>query len=284
MTWIAPHWRPEEFPPNCRSTDRVYNFLRKIGGVNPYGENNYLAVIASEARFLAGGEYHDYPESVQGLDQGGIEFDPELVTIPVSTKVAGTSHRETVHVEMPCGMHVKNQPLRVVKEMRWVERWPQLEGWVILHWEPGGGGCSRQWWEQWKVPGTHLQMLGPWPERGMYWTFCEGIDLGKKEIRYATFSRIPAFDWMERAIAQFEHNRGMPDTIADRNFRMMAALSEARERKAVEARKAKQELKKYFDDITRPLLSSSLEAGRAREHLARKVKARTGQDLGHVGA
>ena len=181
-------------------------------------------------------------------------------------------------------MHVTNPPLRITKEMRWVERWPLLEGWCLLHWEPGAGGCSREWWESWKVPGTTLQTLGPWPEKGMYWTFCEGIDLSTKQIRYATFPHIPPYAWIERAIAQFEFNRNQPDLIADKNFRMMAALSEWRDRKQAAAKKEREERIARFAELTKPiLLGSSLEMGRVREDLAKRIRARTGQSIGHVG-
>ncbi len=142
---------------------------------------------------------------------------------------------------------------------------------------------TRAWWEQWKVKGTDLQIMGPWPERGLYWTFAEGIDIGTKLITYSTFEKAPPFDWMERAIAQFEYNRGKADKIADQNFRMLAALSEMRDRKAAQERKRIQVVKKLLDDTTRPLWGSSLAAGRAREHLAARIRARTGQSMGHVG-
>ena len=50
-TQKTPIWRDNEFPPKCRSTDDIYKFLRRAGGVNPYGENNYLLAIASEVHF-----------------------------------------------------------------------------------------------------------------------------------------------------------------------------------------------------------------------------------------
>ena len=93
-----PIWRDNEFPPNCRCTDDVYKFLRNVGGRNPYGENNYLAVIASEVRFLQGAEFFDYPEEVDGRDCGRLEFDEETEIVPVSTKIPGTrGHEETIH-------------------------------------------------------------------------------------------------------------------------------------------------------------------------------------------
>ena len=39
-----------------------------------------------------------------------------------------------------------------------------------------------------------------------------------------------------------------------------------------------------FSEITKPiLLGSSLEAGRIREDLAKRIEARTGKSIGHVG-
>jgi hypothetical protein len=277
-----PLWRDNEFPPNCRSTDDVHQFLRRTGGVNPYGENNYLAVLAHEVRFLCGAAYHDYPQGVVGLDANRLEFDEELVTVPVTIKQEGTSHKETVYVEAPRGMHVTNPPFRIVKEMRWVKRWPQLRGWAIVHWEAGAGGCSRNWWEQWKVPGTDLQVMGPWPERGLYWTFCEGFDPGTKQVTYATFDQLPSRSWMERAIAQFEFHCNQPENIADPAFRQFAALSEAHAREEALEKKERDELaREYRDDISF-VLSSSLEAGRIREGIARTLRSQ-GIEIGHVG-
>lgn len=278
-----PIWRENEFPPNCRSTEEVYRFLRNVGGRNLYGENNYLAVIASEVRFLSGGAFHEYHQGVKGLDAGKLEFDPETKIVPVSVKQEGTSHKTTIHVEAPVGMKVINPPFRVVKEMRWVKRWPQLKGWAILHWEPGAGGCSRPWWEQWKVPGTDLQMLGPWPEHGTYWTFCEGFDPSTKQMTYATFDQIPSHSWMERAIAQFEFHRNQPDTIADSTFRQLAALSEAHAREKAQDKKERDELAKEFADDISFVFSNSLEAGRVREGIAATLRSQ-GIELGHVGS
>jgi hypothetical protein len=277
-----PLWRDNEFPPNCRSTEEVYQFLRRVGGVNPYGENNYLAVLAHEVRYLSGGAFEDHLPGVKGLEQNKLEFDEELVTVPVSLKQEGTSHKTTVQVEMPAGMHVTNKAFRVVKEMRWVRRWPQLKGWVIVHWEAGAGGCSRQWWEQWKVPGTTLQILGPWPERGLYWTFCEFFDPTQKQMNYPTFDQLPPYSLMELAITQFEHHRNQPDTIPDPEFRALAALSEAHAREQALEKKERDELAKEYKDDISFVFSSSLEAGRVREGIARTLRSQ-GIEIGHVG-
>jgi len=277
-----PIWRDDSFPPNCRSTEDVYKFLRRVGGTNPYGENNYLAVLAHEVRFLSGGAYHDYAQGVVGLDANKLEFDEEMVTVPISIKQEGTSHKETVHVEMPRGMHVTNPPFRIVKEMRWVKRWPQLKGWVIVHWEAGAGGCSRSWWEQWKVPGTDLQVLGPWPEKGLYWTFCEGFDPASKQITYATFEEIPSRAWMERAIAQFEYHCSLPENIVDPGFRKLAALSEAHAREEAQEKQERDELAKEYKDDISFVFSNSLEAGRLRTAMAERLRSQ-GIEVGHVG-
>ena len=273
-----PIWRDNEFPPNCRSTDDIYMFLRRTGGVNPFGENNYLAVIASEVRCLYGDEFPEYTESAE---PGKLEFDEETTLVRVPTKVPGSrAHVETILAEVPAGMHVKDKPLRTVKEMRWVQRWPDKEGWALLHWEPNAGGCSRQWWEQWIVPGTSLQRLGPWPEHGMYWFFCEGFDPVKKDVTLPTFSEMPPLSWMERAIAQFEHNRSSPDA----KYRMLAALAELRDRREKIRKQAREDTVKKFGEISKTVLSSSLEAARFRNSLAKQLEERSGVKLGHVGA
>jgi hypothetical protein len=281
-TLKRPIWREDSFPPNCRSTDDVYKFLRRVGGTNPYGENNYLAVLAHEVRYLSGGAYEDHAPGVKGLDQNKLEFDEEMVTVPVSLKQEGTSHKTTVHVEMPAGMHVTNKAFRIVKEMRWVKRWPQLKGWVIVRWEAGAGGCSRKWWEQWKVPGTHLQILGPWPEKGLYWTFCEGIDAAKKQITYATFEEIPSRAWMERAIAQYEYHCSLPENIVDPGFRKLSAMTEAHNREVAQEKKERDELAKEYKDDISFVFSNTLEAGRLRAAMAERLRSQ-GIEIGHVG-
>lgn len=277
-----PLWRDQEFPHNCRSTEDVYQFLRRTGGVNPHGENKYLAVLAHEVRTLSGGAYHEYAQGVEGLDRNRIEFNPETKVVPVSLKQEGTSHKTTIQVEVADGVRVTNGPYRIVKEMRWVKRWPQLKGWVIVHWEAGAGGCSRSWWEQWKVPGTSLQILGPWPEKGLYWTFCEGFDPANHQVTYATFAQIPSRSWMERAIAQFEFHKSQPDNIADPTFRQLAALSEAHAREQAQDKKERDELAREYKDDISFVLSSSLEAGRIREGIAKTLRSQ-GIEVGHVG-
>lgn len=275
-------WQAEVFPPNARCSDHVYKFLRKVGGVNPYGENNYLLAIASEVRFLQGGEFWDYPSNVRGLDQGRLEFSEDTVKVPVTTKLPGGGETGFV-TEVPRDMAVTGHPLRIVKEMRWVKRWPNVNGWVILHWEPEAGGSTRAWWESWKVKGTDFQIMGPWPEKGMYWMFAEGIDLATKKITTPSFAQIPAFDWMERAIQQFEFNRNAADKIANRDFRMLSALSEARDRQLSEEQQYRQFVKQKLDDAMKPYLGSSLQAGAMREVLAKRIRERTGENIGHVG-
>jgi hypothetical protein len=166
--------------------------------------------------------------------------------------------------------------------MRWVRRWPQLKGWVIVHWEAGAGGCSRQWWEQWKVPGTTLQILGPWPERGLYWTFCEFFDPTQKQMNYPTFDQLPPYSLMELAITQFEHHRNQPDTIPDPEFRALAALSEAHAREQAQEKKERDELAKEYKDDISFVFSSTLEAGRLRTMMAERLRSQ-GIEVGHVG-
>lgn len=277
----SPVWRENEFPPDSRSTDAIYKFLRQVGGTTPYGENKYLLAVGSKVRKLFGHAFEDYDE---GSDGARLVFDEERVVKKVETRLPGTKHVESVLVEMPAGMHVSGKPARIVKEMRWVERFPNLEGWVLLHWEPQAGGCTRDWWENWKVPGTELHALGPWPEKGMYWTFCEGFSFTEKLMTYSYFDNVPPLSWMERAIATFENHRSTPDKIADRDFRMLAALSEWRDFKLKQAQKQREETKARFAESMKPIFSSSLEAGRIREQWAQRIKERTGQDIGHVGA
>jgi hypothetical protein len=277
-----PIWRDNEFPPNCRSTEDVYQFLRRTGGVNPHGENKYLAVLAHEVRFLSGAAFHDYAPGNVGLDRNRLEFDDEIKIVPISLKQEGTSHKTTIHVPVPVGMTVTNGPFRIVKEMRWVKRWPQLKGWVIVHWEAGAGGCSKSWWEQWKVPGTDLQIMGPFPERGLYWTFCEGFDPSNHQVTYATFDQLPSRSWMERAIAQFEYHKSQPDNIVDPTFRALAALSEATARDRAQEKKERDDLAREYRDDLGFVFSSSLEAGRLREGIAKTLRSQ-GIEVGHVG-
>lgn len=274
-------WQADIFPPNARCSDHVYKFLRKVGGVNKYGDNNYLLAIASEVRFLQGGEFWDYPDHVRGLDQGRMEFSEETVKVPVTTKLPDGSETGIL-TEVPREMAVTGHPTRIVKEMRWVKRWPNVDGWVILHWEPEAGGSTRSWWEQWKVKGTELPVMGPWPEKGMYWMFAEGIDLASKKITHASFSKIPAFDWMERAIQQFEFNRGAADKIANRDFRMLSMLSEARDRQVAEEQAYRKYVRQKLADAMKPYLGTSLKAGAMREQLAQRIRER-GISMGHVG-
>jgi hypothetical protein len=65
--------------PEGRAPRVVRKFLRQVGGLNPYGEDNYRLVLAQCVMILRGGEWWDWPEDTDIEDQGGITFSEEKV-------------------------------------------------------------------------------------------------------------------------------------------------------------------------------------------------------------
>jgi len=268
--------------PGGEAPRRVRRFLERVGGTNPHGEPNYRIVIAEFVQIYRGNNWHDWPKNTRIQDQGGLVFSEERKIVrTVVPDVTGGKH-ELVY-EAPAEVAVSHQqPLRIVSEMRWIRRYPHLNGWVLQHWDPPYLYGSRAEWESHRVPGaTHLLSLGEFPNHGDYEISCEWCDPQKGFQRLGGLPELPPLSILETAIQQREARRH-EQLSANPEWRHLTRMLEWQEQQEAEERKNKESLQKYYRDIMKPYMASSLESGRLREQLANRARAR-GVELGHVG-
>lgn len=269
--------------PAGEAPKNVQNFLRRLGGLNVYGEPNLRVVLADHITQVRGGAWHDWPEGADLNSQGGMVFSEETMVKKV-TMPGALGKKLVVDVEMPCEMSISEQkPLRIVNEMRTVLRYPDIQGWMMQQWEPASRYAPRTWWEQHKVPGTDFMILGPFPDTGRFEPFVEWLDMTTPGTPYRrqTWPEIPALARLEEGYYRMLRSKEKEQS-ANPDWRKMTALIELQEQRQAAHRKAQEENKAMYRDALKPLLGSSLEAGRAREEVADRLRAK-GMEIGHCG-
>lgn len=261
----------------------VQRFLRQLGGLNPYGEPNIRIALADHILIQRGGEYHDWPKGTDLRDQGGLIFS-EKTKIVHTTAPGPNGTKVKISAEMPEEMYVSQQkPTRVVKEMRWVKRYPDLKGWMLQHWDPPHNYGSREWWEAQKVGGTEINILGPFPERGDYEPFIVWVEFkgGKMRYEHQTVAEIPAFSRIEEGYNQWMRTREEL-LSACKEWRQLTRMIEFQRQQEAKEKKDDEEFQLRLRDRIAPVFSSSLEAGRIREEWAQRARAK-GVQISHVG-
>lgn len=277
---------PQERPdirPEGRAPIHVRKFLAQLGGFNPYGEPNLRIALAQEILIYRGAEWHDWPDNTSLEDQGGLQFS-EKTKIVRHTVRGAAGESLAMDVEVPEELYVSQQkPTRVVKEMRWIERYPDLTGWLLQHWDPPTKYGSKQWWEDRKVPGTDLQALGPFPERGDYEPLIAWIDFSDPSFPHIrqTWNEILPFARIEEGYGQWMQNREQM-LSGNADWRRLTRMNEWKAQEEAKAKRDRDKLKAILKDQTAPIFSSSLEAGRIREQWANSARAK-GVEIGHVG-
>lgn len=270
--------------PDGQAPKSIRTFLRTLGGVNIYGEPNLRVVLANKITQVRGGAWHDWPEGTELSDQGGIVFSEETEVRRVVMPGA-LGKKLVADIEMPCETFIsKQQPLRVVNEMRTVLRYPSLEGWMLQQWEPASRYAPREWWERHRVPGAaHLMVLGPFPDTGRYDPFVEWLDMTEPGHPYKrqTWPEIPAVARLEEGYYRMLRSKEKAQS-ANPDWRKMTAMIELQEQRQFEHEKAIKENAAAYKDAISPLMGSTLEAGRAREDVANRLRAK-GLEMGHCG-
>lgn len=269
--------------PLGRCPEIVWRFLRQLGGLNPYGEPNLRLAKASSIMVLRGGEWHDWPKNTNLQDQGGIYFsEKKKIVRTVQPGYAGT--KMLVDVEMPEEISVVDQkPMRVIKEMRWVKRYPSMSGWLLQHWDPAHKYGDRTWWETKKVPGTDFQILGPFPERGDYEPLIAYIDFSQQgtPVITQTWNEILPFSHMEEDYQRWMQMKQVHES-PNADWRKLTRMIEYQNQEAAREARDTEEMRLRIKDQMTPIFASSLEAGRWREELANRCRAR-GIHMAHCG-
>ena len=263
----------------------IRKFLRQVGGVTPWGENRYRLVRAECVMRYCGARWTDWPDGIDLLDQGGLEFSEETVRTKHSFKDP-TNPRKTITTEMdvPAKVSLKsNQPLRVVEEMRWIRIYPNDKGWMLQAWYPASF-YSPQHYEITVTNRPDLPLLGAFPSKGQYER--QFRTMYKKQFM-ETFPKMPGESWMERAIQHHESriselNPNPEEHDAARNVRMLLTLEEMKTARESYEKMQRAELEDKIREKISPIFGSTLEAGRYREQLAQQCREK-GVVLGHVG-
>lgn len=121
--------------------------LRKIGGDCFMGFPTYRVAHTSKLFELSGGEWSDWDESIPSAERGKLVMGLYGAVVPDSVAE------------------------RRVVEVRNVLKYPEFShahGWVMERWmAPAYFGTPEQW-ESFKVAGTNVPRLGPFPHQGGY--------------------------------------------------------------------------------------------------------------------
>jgi len=278
---MATELKPErpDVLPEGRAPKHIRKFLRDVGGVNPWGENRYRLVLAQCVMIQQGARWHDWPDDTALLDQGGLEFS-ERTRKSTYIMRDPTDHSREIAVEsdVPAFVGVKkNQPTRVVEEMRWIPRYTDVKGWLLQVWYPPSY-YSREHYDMHVKGRPDLPILGEFPAHGQYER--QFVHMAKGAF-HETFPTIPSESWMERAIQH--HERKISEQSSPNvEYRMLITLRDMQKAREQYERKQREEYELKLRDRMSPIFSDTLEGGRIREQLARRCREQ-GIKLGHVG-
>lgn len=236
----------EDVKPWAEPTKEVYDYCLKVGGKNPFGKPIFRIVLAQGVFKLRGGLWHKWRDGANLQSRGGLFVNEDGVAVRQS----------------------EEKPLSVTAEMRWVKAYPvkDLKGWIFEEWFPAHMFGSPEDWGRLKVLGTNLCQLGPYPTYGRYML-----------AGYKALPHIPPLEAIRQGINQRIRQHEYWHSLTPEQRRRMeedadVAMAALRE-KAEDERKTQ-----MIKDAMSPMLSSTLEAGRWREQLARSAGVRS-----HVG-
>lgn len=218
-----------------RAPEHLQDFISRIGGKNPHGIPMYRVVRAESVHHKAHGEFYDWPEEATIQERGGLELNEDGKWGQISTK-----------------------PLRVVTETRWVQTYPDKEGWLLERWYPAHMFGTREAWEK-------HSLLGPYPENGRY------VDCSNPIPHLFTLQQV------ENVIQAIEYKiQNKRGSMENRILKRSQAILDAME---ADKQKKKQAKLDQMKDASSPLWGSSLAAGRLRTKLAERIGLRE-----HVGS
>lgn len=214
--------------PEAKATNE---YLEKIGGHCFMGFPTYRLVHTSKLFDLSGGEWCDWDESIPFVERGKLVMGLYGSVVPDSV---AKKH---------------------VTEMRAVLKYPEFahaHGWVLERWMAPAYWGTPQSWEQFKVEGTNIPRLGPFPNQGRY------MQIG------GPYPQAPTGPFLERLIEMWE---AMRDEV-------LALSAEAYVRKRVYdcEEEDRQRSEQWHKDASKanmeamsPFFSTSLDAGMARQ-------------------
>lgn len=227
-----------------RETQR---FLKRFGGLTPYGRPKWRLVVSSERLIKEAGRWSDWAEGLTTKEKGGLEF------FPIEGQPGVIYER------------FRNKPLRVVTEVRETQKYPHIEGWILESWLPASSYGTPDDWYSYRSDDGITPMLGPYPECGDY------------EMQYGPWAKLPTTDLLQSLISKYSSDINNRKGTAF--SRAVEYLNRAEYAKQKKEENLKAEYEARFRDVLSPMKSTSLEASRWRQDLAR----RTGNENQHIG-
>lgn len=269
-------WKRGDVLPAGEAPKAVQQFLLKLGGWNPHGEPMLRIVLADKILIFRGNAWHDWPDYASLNDMGGLQFSEEkirkeiIVNGPMGKKFLTT-------VEMPAEMSVNPQkPMRIVREMRWIQRYPKKRGWMLQMWDPPSRYGDRTWWENQRVEGAEdLMILGPFPDNGAYEPFLSWIGMDEKGKPFCepTWKEIPSLAKLELGYSMMMHGRNEAQS-ANKDWRILSRMIEVKNQQDVQEERDHKENLARLRDAVRPLFASTLGARQIRTALEKRSRER----------
>lgn len=212
-------------------------YLRKIGGDCFMGFPTYRAVHTSKLFDLSGGEWCDWDESIPSNERGRIVMG--LYGSLVADSVA----------------------LKRVAEVRRVLKYPEFchaHGWVLERWMAPGYWGTPESWESFKVEGTSVPRLGPFPHQGRYMQIA------------GPYPQVPTGPFLERVVEYWEAMRDEVLAYETAAYvRKRVYDCEESDRRSSE--KWNRDASKANLEAMAPFFSTSLDAGMARQRAVERA-------------
>jgi len=262
----------------------IQTALAMKGGLNPYREPKYRLVLAQCVREWHGGEHIDWPEGASLQEQGGLIFTgtekrKHLVELP-DRNLPTYARRLMMDVDAPILEPSKVKPVRRFEGMRLCKRYPTIKGWILQMWRPAAHFGRRSTWESFIYKGNpEILMLGPYPERGAYEICGERVERNASGVNIVqtSWEEIPALGLLEDMISFFEWEP-LRNYAASPEARIAIRLHEYQQRIQAQEEKEREEQLNWIRDYMKPIMGSSLAAGKMRTELADSAGMRE-----HVG-
>ncbi|HMC29829.1 MAG TPA: hypothetical protein VKL99_03275 [Candidatus Angelobacter sp.] len=221
-----------------RCPSTIEDYLLSIGGQTPFGGPMWRLVLARNVIWKVAGG-KVWDERLSLAERGGFDFSK--------------------------GIPHENRPLRDESD-RLVEqrRYPHIEGWILQRWFPASAYSKAQWFAPENCLPDGTPKLGPFPECGDYETAGGPVERvpGKQEL----------YEFISRYYQQLESRKGSVEA------RIREAVNAAEYERQRQEKRMRVFADEYVQDKCSYLQSSSLEAGRIREQVARRCGIRE-----HVG-
>lgn len=118
----------------------ILNLIKMRGGLNKFGEPRYRLVWGPDRWEQVGGEWLDWDESLSVNDRNYVDRKGNPL----------------------------NKPLNIVQELRWVQKYPVEDKWILEKWLGSEFYGLEEDWYKARTPNGLVPLLGQYPSEGDY--------------------------------------------------------------------------------------------------------------------